>query len=132
MGLSCGRFLQQNTIFSRLSRSYEIPTFRGPLSELHGRRLPIIIASFGFGVFGIAVAVAKDLQTIMICRFFNGIFGSCPLAVVAAVFADMYNNETRGLAVATFAATVFMGPLLAPFIGGFISTSYLGWRVCYS
>ncbi|KAH6720269.1 major facilitator superfamily domain-containing protein [Leptodontidium sp. 2 PMI_412] len=104
------------------------PVMWGPLSELHGRRLPIIIASFGFGVFGIAVAVAKDLQTIMICRFFNGIFGSCPLAVVAAVFADMYNNETRGLAVATFAATVFMGPLLAPFIGGFISTSYLGWR----
>jgi len=40
----------------------------------------------------------------------------------------MYGNETRGLAVAVFSATVFMGPLFAPFIGGFIVDSYLGWR----
>jgi len=46
----------------------------------------------------------------------------------AAIFADMYGNETRGLAVAVFSATVFMGPLFAPFIGGFIVDSYLGWR----
>ena len=47
-----------------------------------------------------------------------------PLAVVAAIFADIYNNETRGLAISCFSATVFMGPLLAPFIGGFIAESY--------
>ena len=67
-------------------------------------------------------------QTVLICRFFDGLFGSCPLAVVAAIFADMYSNETRGLAIACFSATVFMGPLLAPFVGGFITISYLGWR----
>ena len=79
-------------------------------------------------MFAIGVAAAKDVQTVMICRFFDGLFGSCPLAVVAAAFADMFSNRTRGLAVAVFSATVFMGPLLAPFIGGFITTSYLGWR----
>lgn len=47
---------------------------------------------------------------------------------VAAVFADIFDNEHRGLAIAVFSATVFMGPLLAPFIGGFIVDSYLGWR----
>jgi DHA1 family multidrug resistance protein-like MFS transporter len=83
---------------------------------------------FGFGIFNIAVAVAKDLQTLMICRFFCGIFGSCPLAVVAAVFSDIYDNRTRGVAIAIFSSTVFLGPLLAPFIGGFINMSYLGWR----
>lgn len=83
---------------------------------------------FGFGVFNIAVAVAKDLQTLMICRFFCGIFGSCPLAVVAAVFSDIWDNRTRGVAIAMFSSTVFLGPLLAPFIGGFINMSYLGWR----
>jgi len=40
----------------------------------------------------------------------------------------MFGNETRGLAIAGFSATVFMGPLFAPFIGGFIVDSYLGWR----
>ncbi|KAG0650800.1 putative transporter [Hyphodiscus hymeniophilus] len=104
------------------------PILWAPMSELYGRRLPIVIASFGFGIFAIGVATAANVQTVMICRFFNGLFGSCPLAVVAAIFADMYNNETRGLAISCFSATVFMGPLLAPFVGGFITDSYLGWR----
>jgi DHA1 family multidrug resistance protein-like MFS transporter len=99
-----------------------------PFSELYGRKPPLIIAAFGFAIFTIAVAVAKDLQTVLICRFFSGLFGSSPLAIVAAVFADMFDNKLRGLAVAVFSATVFMGPLLAPFIGGFITQSELGWR----
>ena len=78
--------------------------------------MPLVIAAFGFSIFAIAVATAKDLQTVMIGRFFGGFFGSCPLAVVAAAFADMFNNKVRGLAVAVFAATVFMGPLMAPFV----------------
>jgi len=104
------------------------PLIWAPWSELYGRRPPIVIAGLGFSIFSIAVAVGKDLQTILICRFFAGLFGSSPLAIVAAVFADMFNNELRGLAVAVFSATVFMGPLLAPFIGGFITSSSLGWR----
>ncbi|KAL2010180.1 hypothetical protein VTN00DRAFT_5987 [Thermoascus crustaceus] len=104
------------------------PIVWAPLSELRGRRLPILIAMFGFTVFQFAVATAKDLQTIMICRFFGGFFGACPIAVVAAVFSDMFDNRSRGLAITVFSMTVFTGPLLAPFVGGFIVESYLGWR----
>lgn len=122
------------------------PVFWAPLSELRGRRLPLVIGMFGFSIFQVAVAAAKDLQTIMICRFWggmflglfstlglrlltlSGIFGACPLAVVAAVFSDMFDNRTRGIAITVFSMTVFSGPLLAPFIGGFIVTSHLGWR----
>ncbi|KAJ5747851.1 uncharacterized protein N7511_009547 [Penicillium nucicola] len=104
------------------------PLMWAPLSELKGRRLPIIIGMLGFGIFNTAVAVAKDVQTIMICRFFAGIFGSSPLAVVAAVFSDIWNNRQRGVAIAFFSSTVFLGPLVANFIGGFINMSYLGWR----
>ncbi|KAJ5587148.1 MFS general substrate transporter [Penicillium hispanicum] len=104
------------------------PLLWAPLSELKGRRLGIVIAMLGFGIFNTAVAVSKDLQTLMICRFFSGVFGSSPLAVVAAVFSDIYDNRTRGVAIAMFSSTVFLGPLIAPFIGGFINMSYLGWR----
>ncbi|KAF3025696.1 hypothetical protein E8E14_014070 [Neopestalotiopsis sp. 37M] len=104
------------------------PTMWAPLSELKGRRLPIVISMFGFSVFTIACAVAKDLQTLLICRFFAGFCGACPLAVVAAVFSDMFNNATRGAAITIFSMAVFTGPLLAPFVGGFIVQSSLGWR----
>ncbi|KAK4560883.1 hypothetical protein LTR86_005463 [Recurvomyces mirabilis] len=141
------------------------PIIFAPMSELYGRRLPLIIAAFGFGIFNIAVAVAKDYQTLMICRFFAGTFGSAPLTIVAAVFSDMFSNvSTSGLPLvypllltvirksvvspllssvsiellsAIFplanhddfeAATIMGGPFMGPFIGGFITKSYLGWR----
>ncbi|KAK3709685.1 hypothetical protein LTR37_010712 [Vermiconidia calcicola] len=104
------------------------PLVFAPLSELYGRRVPIIIASFGFSIFNTAVAVSKDYQTLVISRFFSGIFGSCPLTLCGAVFADMYDNKTRGLAIACFSATLMNGPFCGPMVGGFLTKSYLGWR----
>lgn len=69
------------------------PSVFAPLSELYGRRVPVIFAAFGFGIFNTAVAVAKDYQTLVISRFFGGFFGSAPLAICGAVFADMFDNK---------------------------------------
>ncbi|KAM3459311.1 hypothetical protein NHJ6243_007058 [Beauveria neobassiana] len=104
------------------------PTIWAPLSELRGRRLPIVVAMFGFTLFSIACATGENIQTILICRFFSGLFGACPLAVVAAVFSDMFDNRSRGIAITIFSMAVFTGPMFAPFIGGFIVESHLGWR----
>lgn len=104
------------------------PIMWAPMSELYGRKIPTIVSILGFTLFCFATATAKDFQTLVICRFFCGFFGAAPLVVVAAAFADMFNNEHRGIAVALFALMVFIGPLLAPVVGGFIANSYLGWR----
>ncbi|KAJ2903387.1 uncharacterized protein MKZ38_009964 [Zalerion maritima] len=105
------------------------PSLWAPLSELKGRRLPIIIAMFGFSIFSLATATAKDLQTVLITRFFGGFFGACPLAVVGAVMGDLFDNSTRGLAITLFSMAVFTGPLLGPFVGGFIvMNDNMGWR----
>lgn len=120
------------------------PVAFAPLSELSGRKWPLTVASLivstpmckslrfsdisEFTCFMFACATAKDFQTLMICRFFAGIFASCPLAVVGGAFADIFGNETRGTAIAAFSAMVFLGPLISPIVGGFITQSYLGWR----
>ena len=64
----------------------------------------------------------------MLCRFFGGVFASCPLAVVGGAFSDLFGNETRGVAIAGFSALVFIGPFISPIVGAFITQSYLGWR----
>ncbi|QIW97000.1 hypothetical protein AMS68_002518 [Peltaster fructicola] len=105
------------------------PCVWAPLSELYGRRVPTILAAFMFGVFEIGVSTAKDIQTVMICRFFSGFAGSAALTMCPSVFADIYSNKVRGVAIALFSATVFNGPLLGPMLGGFISKDQsLGWR----
>ncbi|KAJ6033164.1 hypothetical protein N7499_009433 [Penicillium canescens] len=104
------------------------PTVWAPASELIGRRWPICIGMFGYSIFTIATATSKDVQTLMLTRFFAGFFSASPIAIVPAVFADIYNNQTRGVAIAMFAMAVFVGPFASPFVGGFITSSYLGWR----
>ena len=68
-----------------------------------------------------AAATAKDFQTLMLCRFFAGVFASCPLAVVGGAFSDLFGNETRGIAIAGFSALVFIGPFISPIVGAFIT-----------
>ncbi|ODV86602.1 hypothetical protein CANARDRAFT_195330 [[Candida] arabinofermentans NRRL YB-2248] len=105
------------------------PVLWAPLSELYGRRPILLISSFLFVVFNFAVACSDRLESILICRFFAGCLGAAPMVVVPASFADMFGNRTRGTAIVVFSMAVFMGPMMAPFIGGFIvANTKLGWR----
>ncbi|KAF4313514.1 Major facilitator superfamily [Botryosphaeria dothidea] len=104
------------------------PIIFGPLSELYGRKYPLFFGFFVFAIFQIAVAVAQNLYTVMLCRFFGGLFGSAPLAIVGGALADFWNPIDRGVAVCIFAGATFIGPVAGPIVGGFITMSYLGWR----
>jgi DHA1 family multidrug resistance protein-like MFS transporter len=104
------------------------PLIWAPFSELKGRKWPLTISMLLGGVFTIASAVSKDLQTLIITRFFAGVCGASQLSVVPGVLTDVYDSIYRGIAISVYALTVFGGPFLAPFMGGFITSSYLGWR----
>jgi multidrug resistance protein len=104
------------------------PPIWGPLSELYGRKYPLFIGFFIFAIFQIPVAVAQNLQTIMLCRFFGGVFGSAPLGIVGGTLTDFWGPIDRGVAMAIFAGATFIGPVAGPIAGGFIVQSYLGWR----
>jgi DHA1 family multidrug resistance protein-like MFS transporter len=98
------------------------------MSELRGRKWPLTIAMLAGGIFTIASAAAKDIQTLLVCRFFAGVCAASQLTVVPGVLADIFDNTYRGVAISLYALTVFGGPFSAPFTGGFIASSYLGWR----
>jgi MFS family permease len=59
------------------------PIIFGRLSELYGRKRPMFLGMFVFAIFQIPVAVARNLQTIFICRFPGGVFASAPLAIAS-------------------------------------------------
>jgi DHA1 family multidrug resistance protein-like MFS transporter len=44
------------------------------------------------------------------------------------MLADLFGPVDRGIAVAIFATSTFIGPVAGPIVGGFITMSYLGWR----
>jgi multidrug resistance protein len=104
------------------------PTLFGPLSELYGRKIPLLTGFFIFAIFQIPVAVATDLQSIMIFRFLQGFFGSSPTATLGGALADFWNPRERGFAMPSFAGALFAGPIFGPIVGAFVTQSFLGWR----
>jgi MFS family permease len=90
------------------------PLCWAPLSELYGRRIPLFSGYLIFAIFQIPVAVAKNLETILVCRFLMGVFGCSPLAVVGGALADIWNPVDRAVAIALFSSATFMGPVLGP------------------
>lgn len=80
-------------------------------------------------MFLFGVAAAKDLQTIMLCRFFAGFIGSGPFPLAPAIMVDLLEDRPRSVAVNIFVGTIFGAPMLAPILGGFTTkNSALGWR----
>lgn len=104
------------------------PLVWAPLSEVYGRKPAVLAPYFIAAVFSFGTATAKDLQTVMITRFFTGFFGSAPVTNTGGVLSDIWTAEQRGAAIVGYAMAVVGGPVLGPIVGGAIVQSYLGWR----
>ena len=104
------------------------PICFGPASEVFGRWIPLFSGYAVFAIFQIPVAVAQNVETIMLGRFIGGFAASAPLAVVGGALADIWSPLQRAYAICIFAASAFSGPVAGPIIGGFVVESYLGWR----
>ncbi|MDI1487818.1 MAG: hypothetical protein OHK93_007091 [Ramalina farinacea] len=104
------------------------PLLWAPLSEAKGRKPAVLIPYFLAAVFSFATAAAKDIQTIIITRFFAGFFGSAPVTNTGGVLGDIWAPTQRGTAIVGYAFAVVGGPVLGPIVGGAVTQSYLGWR----
>ena len=79
-------------------------------------------------IFSFATGAAKDIQTVLLTRFFTGFFGSAPVTNTGGVLFDIWSPEQRGMAMVGYAIAVVGGPTIAPVIGGAITSSHLRWR----
>ena len=78
--------------------------------------------------FSFAVATAKDIQTIMICRFSLGLLGQQRLLFLQ-LFFRFISDRAKGYRYFDICWGAFGGPMLAPIFGGFtVKNSSLGWR----
>jgi hypothetical protein len=105
------------------------PCLWAPVSEIWGRRVSMLPAMAGLGLFSIGCAVSQNAQTVFITRFFSGIFGSAPVSNVSAALGDIYEPKARGIAVTFYAVAVVGGPTLGPVIASaLVANPHLGWR----
>ncbi|KAI1450571.1 polyamine transporter 1 [Annulohypoxylon stygium] len=105
------------------------PLLWAPLSEVYGRRVAVLTPMFISICFSFGAATAKDLQTLMLMRFWGAFFASAPVTNTGGVLGDLYTPAYRGIAMAGYAMAVVGGPTVGPIVSAaVVEQPYLGWR----
>ncbi|KAK8111534.1 uncharacterized protein PG998_007991 [Apiospora kogelbergensis] len=103
------------------------PLIWAPLSEMYGRQGLFFVTYMALTAFNAGAAGAKNMETLIILRFFAGTFGASPMTNAGGVIADMFSAHERGMATAVFATAPFLGPSIGPIAAGFLGEA-AGWR----
>lgn len=80
-----------------------------------------------FVLFQIGCALASNAASMIIFRFFSGFFGSPAVTNSGGSITDIWPQSHRSVPLALFSAASFLGPVIAPTVGGFIC-QYTSWR----
>lgn len=84
-------------------------------------------ANWFFVVWQIGCALAPNVETMIICRFFAGIGGVGCITLGAGIIADLFPVEKRGIATSIWGIGPLIGPVVGPICGGFVGQE-VGWR----
>ena len=103
------------------------PLVIAPLSELYGRVVVYHVCNVGFTVFAAGCALAPDMNTLIVFRFLNGLFGSCPATIGGGSIADMVPQERRAAVVSAYSVGALFAPIVGPMVGGVLADT-MGWR----
>lgn len=99
----------------------------GPLADRFGRK-PVILWVLGiYSLAATAAAFSSTVETLIICRFFQGIALSGGRVLSATVARDLFDKERLAKMMSDMMFVTSIAPVVAPIIGGF-TAKYLPWQ----
>ncbi len=102
----------------------------GWLSVRIGRKAMFIISITGFTVASMLCGIATSVVQIVAFRFLQGLFGAALIPLSQAVVLDLYPPRVLGQVMALWGAAAILGPILGPFLGGWLTDNF-SWRWCF-
>ncbi|KAG9664130.1 MFS general substrate transporter, partial [Aureobasidium melanogenum] len=103
------------------------PMILAPLSEFYGRRPVYVISTLMFVIWLVPCAVANNIATLVIARFFDGFAGAAFLSVAGGTVGDMFLGTELQKPMMIYTAAPFLDPELGPLIADFINYN-TNWR----
>lgn len=107
------------------------PLLWAPLSELYGRRIIFLGTFAAFTLLHLGGALCTNVATLLATRLLAGIFGVSPFTNSGAALTDIWVARDRGVASSLYACAPFLGPVIGPIVGGWVSMSRLGWHFVF-
>lgn len=85
------------------------------------------VSLFFFVVWIIPCALARNIATLLVCRFLDGFAGAAFLSIAGGTIGDLFPKHKLQAPMMVYTISPFLGPQLGPVIGGFINY-YVNWR----
>ncbi|WP_312362090.1 MFS transporter, partial [Sphingobacterium sp.] len=101
--------------------------FTGALVDAWGRYRINLISLFLFIISFWVTAHTQDIWVIYLMRILQGILSAFVVISKRAYFVDVYDGEQRKHYLSIMTIVWSIGPIVAPFIGGYLQTQF-GWR----
>ena len=99
----------------------------GWLSGRYGRKKVFVISIAGFTLTSLLCGAAGSLNEMIAFRILQGLFGASLVPLSQAIMLDINPKEAHGKAMAMWAVSIMIGPILGPTLGGFL-TEFYSWR----
>ncbi|MBB4824095.1 DHA1 family multidrug resistance protein-like MFS transporter [Sporosarcina luteola] len=93
----------------------------GGLSDRHGRKKIIIFGLIIYGLSQLAFSLSTEIWMLFIARFFSGFGSAFIVPPMMAFVADITAYEDRGRGMGLLGASMSLGFMIGPAIGGFLS-----------
>ncbi|WP_020619836.1 Bcr/CflA family multidrug efflux MFS transporter [Paenibacillus daejeonensis] len=101
--------------------------FTGPLSDVKGRRKPVLLFIFFYMLASVACAFAPTIEWFIAGRFLQGLAASAGIVISRAIVRDVYHGKEL---TTYFSLLVLVGnlvPILAPMFGSGVLL-YTDWQ----
>ncbi|MDX8363361.1 multidrug effflux MFS transporter [Cytobacillus sp. IB215316] len=89
----------------------------GPISDVRGRRLPLLIGLITYFVVSLLCVFSPSIWTLIVLRFIQGLAGSAGIVISRAVVRDLYSGTELTKFYALLALINGIAPILAPVLG---------------
>jgi MFS family permease len=98
----------------------------GGLLDSYGRYWPTMISMLAFSAASFAIAFAQNINVIYVMRIVQGFTVAVIVVAKRSFFVDVYKGEELKKYTSLFSVIWAIGPIVAPFLGGFFQTTW-GW-----
>lgn len=102
----------------------------GPLSDILGRRNPLITTLLVYAIVSILCALTGNIWVFIILRFIQGFTGAAGIVIARASARDMYSGKDLTKFIALLALINGAAPILAPISGGII-LKFTSWNAVF-
>jgi len=102
----------------------------GKLSDIHGRRVMMLIAIGLFVAGSVACALAPSMTALILSRALQGLGGGGLMALSQTIIADIVSPRERGLYQGYIGAVFASSSVGGPVLGGFL-TEHVDWSLVF-